>query len=427
MDVIIKPTKTLKGEVAAPSSKSYTHRILIAGLLSDGKTTIERPLVSEDILATLEAVKAFGADVKQNNDLWEVNGQPRLKAPMNPIDCRESGATLRFMTPVAALADGNTTFLMGQSLSRRPILPLLQSLRQLGVKTQYKPPFVTVYGNGIDGGKTTLPGDVSSQFISGLLFACPRAKRSTQITLTKPVESKSYIEMTAEVLSKHSITVKFSEDFSHIRVPSGQNYQPSGHKVPGDFSSAAYLLAAAAITSSKIKIYNLDYASKQGDKAFLEILRQSALSVSIGEGYVEVWGALHNAIDVDARDIPDLVPACTAIACHTTGTSIIRNVRRLRYKESDRLNALYTEFRKMGADIDVKGDSLIIKGPGELHGAVINPHGDHRIAMACAAAALGAEGETVIMNAECVRKSYPKFFEDLCMLGASIVGGKLDW
>ncbi|MBS7646459.1 MAG: 3-phosphoshikimate 1-carboxyvinyltransferase [Candidatus Bathyarchaeia archaeon] len=429
--VVIKPAENLRGEVNAPPSKSYTHRMLIAALLSSGKTTIEKPLISDDTLATLEAVKAFGAEVKQKGELWEVNGQPPpLKTPAGPVSCRESGTTLRFMIPVSALALGNTTFVMGQSLSRRPIEPLLQSLKQLGVNTRYdaeNPSVIIVHGGGIDGGETTLRGDISSQFISGLLFACPHAKNDTKISLTKPVESKGYIEMTLDVLRKHSVKVRISEDFTQIQVPSGQIYLPFEHKVPGDFSSAAYLLAAAAITSSKIRIHNLDYTSKQGDKAILEILRHAGLEVKIGEGFVEVSGELRDAINVDAGDIPDLVPACTAIACYTSGVSQICNAGRLRYKESDRLAALYTEFRKMGAHIIMEESGLIIKGPCKLHGAVIDPHNDHRIAMACAAAALGAEGDTVIINAECVGKSYPNFFRDLTVLGANIVDGELDW
>ncbi len=426
-NVIVKPVKTLKGEVEAPPSKSYTHRILVAALLSNGKTVIEKPLVSDDTLATLEAIKAFGAYVEQKDGYWEVEGQPFIKTPEKPINCRESGTTLRFMIPVAALAQGKTTFVMGPSLSRRPITPLLQSLGDLGVKTQHNPSSVVVYGGGIKGGETALRGDISSQFISGLLFACPRAKKDTRISLTKPVESKGYVDMTVEVLCKHSIKVEVSKDYSSIRIPSGQDYKPFKHRVPGDFSSAAYLLAAAAITSSKIRIYNLDYTSKQGDKVILEILRQAGVNVHVGENHVEVHGAINNPIKIDAGDIPDLVPACTAIACYAVGRSEIRNARRLRYKESDRLTALYTEFKKMGAHITVKGDSLTITGPCELHGALIDPHNDHRIAMACAAAALGAKGDSTIMNAECVSKSYPKFFRDLSLLGANIVGGKLDW
>jgi 3-phosphoshikimate 1-carboxyvinyltransferase len=426
-NVIIKPVEALKGEVEAPPSKSYTHRMLVAALLSNGKTVIEKPLVSDDTLATLEAVKALGARVEQKNGLWEVEGQPNPEAPEKPINCRESGTTLRFMIPVAALARGKTTFVMGPSLSKRPITPLLQSLSDLGVKTQQNPSSVVVYGGGIDGGETALRGDISSQFVSGLLFACPRAKKDTQISLTKPVESKGYIDMTVEILCKHSIKIEISKDYSSIRIPSGQNYKPFKHKVPGDFSSAAYLLAAAAVTSSKIRVYNLDYASKQGDKAILEILRQAGVNVHVGENYVEVYGAVSSPINIDASDVPDLVPACTAIACYARGRSEIRNAGRLKYKESDRLTALYTEFKKMGADIAVEEDGLIIMGPCELHGATIDPHNDHRIAMACAVAALGAKSDSTIVNAECVSKSYPNFFRDLSLLGANIIGGKLDW
>ncbi|MEM2517446.1 MAG: 3-phosphoshikimate 1-carboxyvinyltransferase [Candidatus Bathyarchaeia archaeon] len=426
-NVTIKPVEALKGEVEAPPSKSYTHRMLVAALLSNGKTVIEKPLVSDDTLATLEAIKAFGAYVEQKDGFWEVNGQPKLKTPEKPINCRESGTTLRFMIPVAALAQGKTTFIMGPSLSNRPLKPLLQSLDTIGVKTLRKPPMVVVYGGGINGGETTLRGDVSSQFVSGLLFACPHAKRDTEIFLTKPVESKGYIDMTVEVLQKHSVNVEISNDYSHIKIPSGQDYKPFKHKVPGDFSSAAYLLAAAAITSSKIRVYNLNYTSKQGDKAILEILRHAGVDVHVEENFVEVSGAVSNAVRVDAGDIPDLVPVCTAIACYARGMSEIRNAKRLRYKESDRLAALHTEFRKMGADINVEGDNLIIRGPCKLRGAVLDPHNDHRIAMACAVAALGAKGDSTIMNAECVSKSYPKFFRDLSLLGAKIVGGELVW
>ncbi|MEM3640504.1 MAG: 3-phosphoshikimate 1-carboxyvinyltransferase [Candidatus Bathyarchaeia archaeon] len=426
-EVIVKRTEALSGEVTAPPSKAYTHRMLIAALLSNGVSKIEDYLVSDDTLATLHAVKAFGAEVKLNKNLLEVRGTEQLKTPEKPVNCRESGATLRFMIPVAALASGNTTFVMGSSLSKRPITLLLRSLEQLEVKTHYEvgESSVKIQGGGINGGKTTLRGDVSSQFISGLLFACPMARKDTEIILTTPMESKSYVQMTEEILHKHKVKVSISEDFRRLKVPCNQKYSPCNHAVPGDFSSAAYLLAAAVITSSKIRVKNLDYSTRQGDKAILGILKQAGLEVSIGEGFVEVEGVLSNAIEVDAKDVPDLVPACAAIACYAKGVSKIYNAKRLRYKESDRLAAVYTELKKMGADIIIGEDSLAIKGPCVMHGAVIDPHDDHRIAMACTAAALGADGETKILNAECVRKSYPTFFRDLKWLGANVIGGKL--
>jgi len=428
VDIVIRRTEALSGEVNASPSKAYTHRMLIAALLSNGVTKIANYLISDDTSATLRAIKALGAKVKQQQNLLEIEGAKPLKTPEKPINCGESGATLRFMIPVAALAFGSVTFVMGPSLSRRPVTPLLHSLEQLGVKTHQReenPSTVTVQGRGIEGGKTVLRGDVSSQFISGLLFACPMARRDTEIIVTTPMESKSYIQMTEEVLCKHNIEVSISEDFRRLQIPCNQTYSPCNHVVPGDFSSAAYLLAAAAITSSKIKVANLDFNTKQGDKAILHILKQTGLKVSVGEGFVEIKGKLQKAIEVDAKDVPDLVPACAAIACYTKGVSKIYNAKRLRYKESDRLASICTELKKMGANIAMGEDSLTIRGPCAMHGAVIDPHNDHRIAMACAAAALGAEGETKILNAECVGKSYPKFFKDLRLLGANIVGGKL--
>ena len=427
-EVIIRRTEALSGEIVAPPSKAYTHRMLIAALLSNGVSRIENYLVSDDTLATLHAVEAFGAEVKRNKNILEVRGVEQLKTPERLVDCRESGATLRFMIPVAALAPGDTTFIMGHSLSKRPLTPLLQSLRQLGVKTQYQTGelYVKIQGGGINGGETTLRGDISSQFISGLLFACPMARRDTEIILTTPMESKSYVQMTEGILNRHGVKVFISEDFRRMEVPCSQNYSPCNHVVPGDFSSAAYLLAATAITSSKIKIKNLDCNTRQGDKAILDTLKQAGLEVKAGEGFVEVEGTLSNPINLDAKDVPDLVPACAAIACYTEGVSKIYNAKRLRYKESDRLAAIYTELRKMGADITIDEDSLTIRGPCEMHGATIDPHNDHRIAMACAAAALSAKGETKILNAECVGKSYPMFFRDLKLLGANIVDGKFD-
>jgi len=282
---------------------------------------------------------------------------------------------------------------------------------------------VGIHGGGIRGGKTSIRGDISSQFISGLLFACPRAKLDTEVDVTTPLESRSYVQMTIEVLSKHGIAVSASSGFTQLKVPSNQTYKPCDHEVPGDFSSASFLLAAAAVMPSKVKVKNLDRHSIQGDRAILDIMAEMGSKVRAGDEYVEVQGGQQlNAIEVDARDIPDLVPVCAVLACYSKGTSRIYNAKRLRYKESDRLASLHLELKKMGAEITMKEDELIIRGPCTIHGATIDPHNDHRIAMACAVAALGAGGETKIQNSECVSKSYPSFFDDLRLLGANIVG-----
>jgi 3-phosphoshikimate 1-carboxyvinyltransferase len=430
--VTVKRTETLKGEVCAPPSKSYTQRMLIASSLSSGTSKISGPLVSDDTAATLRAVKALGAKVNVAKGCWTVEGASPVKGAKEPIDCGESGATLRFMIPVAALAAEPSVFLLGRSLEQRPIEPLLESLKQLGAETATEKvggkSSIKIQGEGIAGGKTSIRGDVSSQFISGLMFACPLAQEDTEITLTTPLESKGYVQMTREVLAKHHVEVSISEDFSQIRIPSGQTYKPCDDRVTGDFSSAAFLLAAAAITRSDVTVTNLDYSLVQGDKAIVAILKQMGVQGKVCSNQIEIKGTgdLLEAADVNAKDTPDLVPVCAALACYANGTSRIHDAQRLRLKESDRLTSLYLELRRMGADIAVDENSLTVKGPCKLRGAEIDSHNDHRIAMACAVAALGAEGDTSIHDAECVKKSYPRVFNDLRSLGANIVGGKFD-
>ncbi len=431
VNVIVKPTSKLDGEVCAPSSKSYTQRMLIAVALSEGIGKVSNPLLSEDTEATFRAITALGARVKKNKSCWTVKGAHPLKAASDLIDVGESGATLRFMIPIAAHAEGRTAFLLSSSLERRPIKPLLISLREIGVNAYPKQigefPVIVVEGNGIQGGKTTIPGDISSQFISGLMFACPMAKKNTEIIMTTQVESKDYIKMTQEVLAQHKIKIEISKDFKRISIPSKQTYKQTDSKVPGDFSSAAFLLAAAAISDSKVKIKNLNYLTTQGDKAILGILKQMGVEGKVCEDSVEIEGSANQlkAVEIDAKNIPDLVPICATLACYANGTTKIFNASRLRLKESDRLSSVYSELTKMGAQITVDNSSLTIKGPSKLHGATINPHNDHRIAMSCSVAALRAEGKTTIQNAECIRKSYPLFYTDLANIGAEIVGGKL--
>jgi 3-phosphoshikimate 1-carboxyvinyltransferase len=431
-DVIIRRAERLSGAVCAPPSKAYTQRMLIAAALSLGTSRISGPLVSDDTEATLRAAKALGARVKMAENCWTVEGATTLKGAEEPIDCGESGATLRFMIPVAALAAEPSVFILRGSLEQRPIKPLLRSLKQLGVVTSVQrlggKSAIQVQGGGIHGGKTVMRGDVSSQFVSGLMFACPKAQSDTEITLTTSLESKGYVQMTERVLAEHSIKFTISEDLGCLHIPSNQEYKPCDHRVPGDFSSAAFLLAAAAIIHSGVCVKNLDYAAVQGDKAILGILKDMGVDGKVCSDQIEIEGkgGLLDAVDVDARNIPDLVPVCAVLACYAKGTSKIHDAQRLRYKESDRLSSLYLELKKMGAEIAMNESTLTVKGPCTLRGTAVDPHNDHRIAMACAVAALGASGETKIQNSECVRKSYPRFFNDLRAMGADVVGGEFD-
>jgi 3-phosphoshikimate 1-carboxyvinyltransferase len=429
-DVTIKKTDQLSGQVCAPPSKSYTQRMVIAAALSHGTSKVSNPLLSEDTEATLRAVIALGAIVKTAEGCWTIEGPKALKCAKEPIDCGESGATLRFMIPVASLANGSSILVFRGSIEKRPVTPLIESLKELGTKVRVgklgEKDAVFVEGGGIIGGETSIPGDVSSQFISGLMLACPIAKVDTEIMLTSPLESADYVKMTQAVLSNHGVKVPSHEN--HIHIPANQTYLPSDGRVPGDFSSAAFLLAAATITNSKVKINNLDYNSAQGDKGIMGVLKHMGVNGKVCEASIEIEGSgqMIRAIEVDAKNIPDLVPVIAVLACYAKGFTHIFGAHRLRLKESDRLESLYMELTKMGAQITINDEGLIIEGGLPLQGAIIDPHNDHRIAMACAVAALGAQGETTIQNAECVRKSYPQFFTHLNQLGANLVGEKFD-
>ncbi|MCW4021275.1 MAG: 3-phosphoshikimate 1-carboxyvinyltransferase [Candidatus Bathyarchaeota archaeon] len=427
-DLIVKESTSLSGTVRAPSSKAFTHRVFIAAALSEGLSRIEKPLICDDALATINACRMLGAKIEQTDEeTFKVQGRPKPLTPADAIDCRDSGATMRFLTPVCALADGISVLSGGGSLRRRPMEPLLEALRQLGIqcysaRRDGRPP-LTVFGGGIDGGEASIRGDVSSQFISGLLFALPMAKSDTDIVLSTPLESKPYVATTLEVLMKHKIQVGVKPDYSRFHVPCGQKYVPFDHIVEGDFSSAAFLLATAVVTDSHLKVKNLNKDSVQGDRVIVDLLEKMSAQVEAGGDFVEVQGAKNSLkpLEADLRDNPDLVPVCAVLSCLADGKSVIRGVKRLRFKESDRIAALSSELTKMGAKIESLEDALIVEGGNNLRGADLNGHEDHRIAMACVVAALKAEGTTVVRGIECINKSYPNFVRDIIALGAKVV------
>lgn len=425
MPHLIVEKSTLSGTIPAPPSKSYTHRATIASMLSPGESVILNPLICDDTEATKEACIAFGAKVTERRNEWVVEGTSRLRTPEELIDCRESASTMRFLIPVAALVPGIVVFSGRKSLRRRPMGALLDSLDQLRVKCyaakgEEFPPII-VFGEGkIRGGRVKIPGHISSQFISGLLFACPYAQRDTEISLTTPLASVPYVMMTVGILSKHGIKVDVSDDLRIFRIPSGQVYDPYDHRIEGDYSSSSFLLVAAAITGSCVTVTNLNPSSLQADIAIVQTMKKMGAKVEVGPDYVRVKGGELKGIEVDVRHTPDLAPVYAVLACYAKGRTRIFGARRLRMKESDRLLALSTTLGKMGAKIREFEDGLVIDGPCRLHGASIDPYGDHRIAMACAVAGLGAEGMTRIKNPECINKSYPDFVRDLRSLGAKV-------
>ncbi len=413
----IRGSQFVRGQLAAPRSKAYTHRALIASLLTEGETLIDIPLRCDDTASTLRGIQFLGARVSVKGDALTVAGQGVISKPQETIDCGESGATLRFLTAVSATSPHSVTLTGGSGLSKRPLFPLVEALKSLGasVRVEPAPSFRIKVQGPLKGGNATIPGNVSSQFISGLLFAAPLAEKDVTIRVNGQMESRPYVEMTLDVLKKHEVCVDQTSNRFVVRAP--QEYYPTTHLVPGDFSSASFLLAAAATAGEMITVSGLDESSGDPDSVILDILSNIGARVEKNGHRVQVEKVAIESFEFDASDNPDLVPVLEILACNARGTSVIRGVERLRYKESNRLETIPEELRKMGANISFEEDRVVVEGRHKLVGQKLFSHGDHRVAMACTVASLTANGTSLVEGVETVSKSYPNFFEDLSNLG----------
>ena len=422
MNVTITPKRTLLGEITAPPSKAQTHRALFAGLLSQGVTEIENPLSCDDTEATAAAISSLGASLERGANAWSVRSNGHPTTATKEIHCGESGVTLRFTIPIASLTGAEITLTGRESLMRRPIQPLAEAMDQLGVKVAASNQGVHVEGGPPLGGKIQIRGDVSSQFISGLLLAAPMMQQGLQLEMTSPLESRGYVWLTIEIMKRHGIEVRSNDKMSRFGIRPKQAYCPAADRVPGDFSSAAFAMSAAAITDSKLLIRGLSQDNSEPDSFVVDILsKMGVVAHFLPEGLLVEGGEL-NGINVNVRDCPDLGPVLAVLGCYADGETRITGAGRLRYKESDRLDAVATELRAFGAEIEETGDGLIVYGPCSLHGSIVHSHGDHRVAMALSVAAIGAKGQVLIEDAECVSKSYPTFFDDLRLLGVEVNG-----
>ena len=424
---------SIKGEIIAPSSKSYTHRAIAIASLGE-KSDIFYPLISEDTKATINAAKCLGAVVEYNETTRKITIEGTEGSPGTPedvINTENSGTTLRFFTAISSLCEGAAVLTGDASLRKRPNLPLLRSLNDLGSEafsTKGDGTAPIVVKGKLKGGETAMDASISSQFISALLIACPLAEKNSYIVANN-LTSVPYMRMTTEILEKAGVTIPFSrspDNHYSFQVEGGKRYELRRFTVPGDFSSSSYLLAAAALTDSEVKISNL-FPSAQGDSRIVEILNEMGADIKWdeGRGIVEVKGAKEaglRGIKEDMRENPDLVPTIAVLGAVAEGSTEITGVAHLRYKETDRLRVLTEELRKMGARIEEKEDGLLIDGTKrrELKAAKVYSHEDHRLAMALTLAALSTRGETVIEGAECAEVSYPSFFEDMLGLGADI-------
>lgn len=384
---------TVTGEVTVPPSKSIAHRMLISAGLACGKSRIENIYVSEDIEATAEAMRALGSEIKFNGSCAEVLGCGfEHKEKNEEIFCNESGSTLRFMIPVALSFGGSFLFKGSKRLLERPLNAYYEICKKDGISYS-KTEKGVVFSGKLKGGRYMLRGDVSSQYITGLLFALPMLKCDSEIIITTELESAGYIDLTLEALSQFGINIIRNKN--NFFIPKNQKFKANNVTVEGDYSQAAFYLVLNALKSN-VKLLGLNPNSRQGDKEIINVIEKMK----------------NGGITLDVRQIPDLVPVITVLATQTEGITHITNAARLRIKESDRLSAITSELKKMGADIKEEADGLIIKGKTKLKGAEVYAHNDHRIAMSLAVAGTVSEGETVIKNAECVKKSYGAFWQD---------------
>jgi len=407
----------VKGKVRAPSSKSYTIRGLMCAALAKGESEIIHPLSSDDTEAALNVLSLVGIGVHQKGDSWQVNGGD-FHEPATDLFCGESATTLRFMTAICSLISGKCRLIPGPSLAKRPVKPLIQALRQLGVNCscQGEVAPVIVEGGRLKGGTTELPGNISSQFVSALLFISPLADEGVKIRLTTPLESKPFVLMTLDCLERFGIKVEFSTGLEKFEV-SKQVYKPTKYRVEGDWSSASYLLALGAL-SGEVEVENLNPESRQGDKMILNFLRDMGALVETDKNSVTVRKSRLNAIRADLSHCIDLLPTMAVLAASADGVSEFVGIERARIKESNRVSALKEGLEKMGIKVREERNRLIITG-SRPKGSVIDTKGDHRIAMAFSI--LGSvAGETIINDAECVSKTFPQFWDVLKSIGGEV-------
>ncbi|MDU7338171.1 MAG: 3-phosphoshikimate 1-carboxyvinyltransferase [Clostridium sp.] len=409
---IVAPSR-LCGSVTAPPSKSLAHRAILCAALARGISRITHVADSEDMRATIGALEILGVQVQREGDIILIDSSGKWEDEAE-IDCLESGSTLRFLIPILA-ALGISAKLTGQGrLPYRPLNTYLECLPSHGAILNTHGGLPLEIDGGLIPGEYELPGNISSQFITGLLLALPLLPGDSCIRLTTPLESAGYIDLTLSVLHDFGINIRTVE--GGWEVPGWQQYQPRDYTVEGDWSQAAFFLAAGAL-GGEISIHGLRRDSAQGDRESAALFQRFGAQVEWQGEALTVSGAPLSGIPIDATQIPDLVPVLAATAALAEGRTVITGAARLRLKESDRLEAMTEALAKLGARITQQPDGLIIDGVPQLSPGTADGCNDHRIVMALAIAALQGSNPTIITDANSVAKSYPNFFEEYNRLG----------
>ena len=407
----------LRGTIAAPVSKSDLHRLIIAAALCPNETTvIHRYTMNDDIRATASIMEAAGAKVEFDEDIITVTGISEVRQNFT-ADCCESGSTLRFLVPVLSAIGAQTAFVGQGRLPQRPMTPLTQQMEEHGTTFSAETLPFTI-GGKLRSGVYTFPGNVSSQYISGLLFALPLLDGDSKIILTSPLESQGYVDMTLSVLQRFGVKIDCvtPQEFS---ITGGQSYRsPAELDAEGDWSNGAFWLVAGAL-SGPVTVTGLQRDSLQGDKAVCAILEEMGANITYKGDSITVSGGKLHGVTIDASQIPDIIPILSVAAACAEGTTHIINAGRLRIKESDRLAAVAESLSALGAQVEEGSDNLTIVGGG-LKGGSVESYNDHRMPMSFAVASLACEETVTINDPACVKKSYPRFFEEFARLGGVV-------
>lgn len=426
MDVLVTPTPRLEGELQALSSKNYTTRYLLVAALAEGTSTIYFPAHSEDSDAMRRCIRDLGATVEEDEEKIVITGFGRNPKPVEQLDVGNAGAVLRFLMAIAALCP-DVTFInrYPDSLGKRPHSDLIESLTAMGVSIEHnegKLP-IRIQGGAPKGGKIQVSGNISSQFLSALLFLTPLLEEDSEIEVLHDLKSKVVVGQTLEVLEQAGIVIHADEDFMRFRIPGGQSYEAKTYSVQGDYPGSAAILAAAAVTESDVIVHRLEEKSKQGERAVVDVLKMMEVPLTHENGIVHVKGnGKLKAVEFDGDHATDAVLAMVAAAVFAEGTSRFYNVENLRYKECDRITDYLNELRKAGANVEERQAEIIVHGrPEGVEGGVeINAHYDHRVIMALSVVGLRAKQPIRIRDAHHVAKSYPIFFDHLQALGAKV-------
>ena len=419
MIAVILPGNIM-GTVTAPASKSAMQRACALALLNNGKTVIQNPGKSNDDRAAMNIIKRLGADIYYDQDDLVVNSNGIIDGREN-ISCGESGLSFRMFAPLAALSDHEIILNGEGSLLKRPMHFFDEVFPLLGIRTKTNNGFLPITIQGpLLAKDISIDGSMSSQYLTGLLFAFAKTAKEPVVISVHDLKSKPYIDLSMQMLGSFGYNVRH-EDYSKFFIqPVDLKQKEIIYHTEGDWSGAAFLLVAGAIAGD-IRVKGLDLFSAQADRAILDVLMDAGAAISIEGSCVLVNNQQTlNAFEFDATDSPDLFPPLVALAAYCTGISVIKGTGRLAGKESDRAATLIDVFGKMGIEIFLKDDSMIIKGGTGIHSANVSSHHDHRIAMACAVAALQATGNMEIDQAEAINKSYPDFYHHLQMLGAAV-------